>query len=183
VRQCCAAYLNGPSLWGCVTLYANLWANLYSRTVTAKLPSTYTGRATCQPDVESRSLRLQNSLIPLKAMNLDIPPFSESPKIWKQEPPWSRCFPPKECRRSVVLSIFWVRILSLGIGVLRFSLCVPGVSVLSHCISRGLSAEEWSRPSIKDMSWVRICVLLVFVDSWLFLFTSKCSWYNSHDSS
>ncbi|KAF9078372.1 hypothetical protein BDP27DRAFT_1412370 [Rhodocollybia butyracea] len=61
---------------------------------------------------------------------------------------------------------------SKGVQVFSCLIYILGASVLSHCISRGLSAEEWSRSSIRDMPWVRICVLLIFVDSWLFLFTS-----------
>ncbi|KAF9078374.1 hypothetical protein BDP27DRAFT_8070 [Rhodocollybia butyracea] len=61
---------------------------------------------------------------------------------------------------------------SKGMQVFSCLIYILGVSVLTHCISRRLSAEEWSRSSIREMPWVRICVLLVFVDSWLFLFTS-----------
>lgn len=51
---------------------------------------------------------------------------------------------------------------------------LAGISILSHCLSRRLASEQWSSwSSIKEMSWARICVLLVFIDSWFFVFTSK----------
>ncbi len=48
-----------------------------------------------------------------------------------------------------------------------------GVSVLSDCFSRRLASEELSLSAIRSMSWARMAVLLVFFDSWLFLFASK----------
>jgi len=45
-----------------------------------------------------------------------------------------------------------------------------GVSFLAHCLSR--RANVGSLSSFFAMSWARICVVLVFVDSWLFLFIS-----------
>ncbi|KIY62462.1 hypothetical protein CYLTODRAFT_426897 [Cylindrobasidium torrendii FP15055 ss-10] len=48
-----------------------------------------------------------------------------------------------------------------------------GVSILTHCFSRRLALERiptWT--SILHVPWPRICLLLVFIDSWLFLFSS-----------
>src|SRR5438552_3947937 len=54
-------------------------------------------------------------------------------------------------------------------------LTVPaGVSVLSHCISRRAGAEDLSSfTAIRSIPWPRLCIILIFVDSWLFLFTSS----------
>jgi len=47
-----------------------------------------------------------------------------------------------------------------------------GVSILAHCLSRRLAVEElFTLRGWKDLTWPRLCVLLVFLDSWLFLFT------------
>jgi len=49
-----------------------------------------------------------------------------------------------------------------------------GLTVLSHCLSRCIVSEDlstWS--SIRQIRWTRLLILLVFVDSWLFLFSSE----------
>lgn len=47
-----------------------------------------------------------------------------------------------------------------------------GVSILAHCLSRRLASEELSSlRGWKDLTWPRLCILLVFLDSWLYLFT------------
>ncbi|KAE9397426.1 hypothetical protein BT96DRAFT_72273 [Gymnopus androsaceus JB14] len=62
---------------------------------------------------------------------------------------------------------------SQGLQVLSCLIHILGISVLSHCLSRRLAAEEWtSWTALREMSWARMCVLLVFIDSWLFVFTS-----------
>lgn len=49
----------------------------------------------------------------------------------------------------------------------------PGVSILSHCLSRRLAVEHLtSFRGLSQLSWPRLCVILVFLDSWLFLFSS-----------
>lgn len=54
---------------------------------------------------------------------------------------------------------------------------LPGVSIMAHCLSRRLASEDLSSlRGWKDLTWPRICVLLVFLDSWLFLFTCACSY-------
>jgi len=45
-----------------------------------------------------------------------------------------------------------------------------GVSLVAHCLSR--RANFTSLSSFMAMSWARICVVIVFLDSWLFLFIS-----------
>ncbi|KAJ3868204.1 hypothetical protein EV359DRAFT_77863 [Lentinula novae-zelandiae] len=62
---------------------------------------------------------------------------------------------------------------STGMQALSFLIYILGVSILSHCLSRRLAAEDWtSWNSIKEMTWARVCILLIFLDSWLFLFAS-----------
>jgi hypothetical protein len=49
-----------------------------------------------------------------------------------------------------------------------------GVSVLSHCLSRRLAAVNvttWR--GLSQLSWPRLCTILVFIDSWLFLCSSE----------
>lgn len=43
-----------------------------------------------------------------------------------------------------------------------------GVSVVSHLISRRVLADG----SLRGASWPRLCVLIIFLDSYLFLFTA-----------
>ncbi|KAJ3836250.1 hypothetical protein F5878DRAFT_272075 [Lentinula raphanica] len=62
---------------------------------------------------------------------------------------------------------------SQGMQALSFLIHILGISVLTHCLSRRLAAEDWtSWSSLREMTWVRICILLIFLDSWLFLFAS-----------
>lgn len=61
---------------------------------------------------------------------------------------------------------------SSGMQVLSALTQFLGVSILAHCLSRRLVYEELSSlDGWKDLGWPRFCVLLVFLDSWLFLFT------------
>ncbi|KIK71507.1 hypothetical protein GYMLUDRAFT_338617 [Collybiopsis luxurians FD-317 M1] len=62
---------------------------------------------------------------------------------------------------------------SEGLQVLSCLIYILGVSILSHCLSRRVAAQDWSSwSSIREMTWARICALLVFLDSWLFLSSS-----------
>ncbi|KAJ3984920.1 hypothetical protein F5890DRAFT_1227940 [Lentinula detonsa] len=62
---------------------------------------------------------------------------------------------------------------SEGMQALSFLIHILGISILTHCLSRRLAAEEWnSWSSLKDMTWARVCILLIFIDSWMFLFAS-----------
>lgn len=46
-----------------------------------------------------------------------------------------------------------------------------GVSIVSHLISRRVLIDG-AQCSLKRASWARLCVLIVFIDSYLFLFTT-----------
>ena len=46
-----------------------------------------------------------------------------------------------------------------------------GVSVVSHLISRRILVEG-AQTSLRRATWPRLCVLIIFLDSYLFLFTS-----------
>jgi len=46
-----------------------------------------------------------------------------------------------------------------------------GVSVVSHLISRRVLVNG-AQCSLRRASWPRLCVLIVFIDSYLFLFTA-----------
>ncbi|KAJ7281465.1 hypothetical protein C8J57DRAFT_76043 [Mycena rebaudengoi] len=62
---------------------------------------------------------------------------------------------------------------STGLQVLSSLVHFLGVTVVTHFLSRSLAVQDLS--SIKALSrltWPRLCTLLVFLDSWLFLFTS-----------
>lgn len=45
-----------------------------------------------------------------------------------------------------------------------------GVTILAHLISRQTILR--GNLTLRDLSWLRICVLLIFIDSWLFIFSS-----------
>ncbi|KDQ61789.1 hypothetical protein JAAARDRAFT_522388 [Jaapia argillacea MUCL 33604] len=62
---------------------------------------------------------------------------------------------------------------SSGMQILSALVHFIGVSLLSHCLSRRISTEHInSFRSLRQLSWHRFCIVLLFVDSWLFLFTS-----------
>ncbi|KDQ61826.1 hypothetical protein JAAARDRAFT_55148 [Jaapia argillacea MUCL 33604] len=62
---------------------------------------------------------------------------------------------------------------SSGMQILSSLIHFSGVSILSHCISRRISIEHLtSLRGLGQLSWPRLCIILVFLDSWLFLFTS-----------
>lgn len=61
---------------------------------------------------------------------------------------------------------------SSGMQLLSALLQFLGVSILAHCLSRRLASEDLSSlRGWKDLTWPRFCVLVVFLDSWLFLLT------------
>lgn len=48
-----------------------------------------------------------------------------------------------------------------------------GITVLTHCISRRLAGERLSSLSdLVNIPWPRLCLVLVLLDSWLFVFSS-----------
>ncbi|KAG7451297.1 uncharacterized protein BT62DRAFT_882719 [Guyanagaster necrorhizus] len=62
---------------------------------------------------------------------------------------------------------------SVGVQLLSSLVFFVGVTVLTHCLSRRALAEDlttWKFPS--RIPWPRLCILLIFLDSWLFLFSS-----------
>lgn len=59
---------------------------------------------------------------------------------------------------------------SIGTDVLSAIIHLLGVTILAHLISR--RAMLRGSLTLRDISWPRLCVLLIFVDSWLFIFSS-----------
>ncbi|KAJ8090016.1 hypothetical protein PM082_018595 [Marasmius tenuissimus] len=63
---------------------------------------------------------------------------------------------------------------SVGLQAFCSILHLLGLSLLSHCLSRRVYTEglghSWG--SIRQLTWSRLCILLIFLDSWLFMFTS-----------
>ncbi|KAF9041104.1 hypothetical protein BDZ89DRAFT_981468 [Hymenopellis radicata] len=62
---------------------------------------------------------------------------------------------------------------SPGMQVLSAFIYFAGISVISHCVSGRLASEEvlsWN--TLKQTTWARLCILLIFLDSWAFLFSS-----------
>ncbi|KDQ56345.1 hypothetical protein JAAARDRAFT_59236 [Jaapia argillacea MUCL 33604] len=62
---------------------------------------------------------------------------------------------------------------SAGLQILSSLIHFLGASILSHCLSRRLTMEHLtSFSAIRELSWPRLCIILVFLTSWLFLVTS-----------
>ncbi|KAF9041093.1 hypothetical protein BDZ89DRAFT_944749 [Hymenopellis radicata] len=62
---------------------------------------------------------------------------------------------------------------SVGAQVVSSLIHFLGVSLLSHCLSRRIALERLvSYRAIFQIPWPRLCLILVFLDSWLFLFSS-----------
>ncbi|KDQ58749.1 hypothetical protein JAAARDRAFT_128742 [Jaapia argillacea MUCL 33604] len=60
---------------------------------------------------------------------------------------------------------------STGMQILSSIIHLLGVSIISHLLSRKMVIEDLSSiDAIKQVSWPRLCIILVFVDSWLFIF-------------
>ena len=59
---------------------------------------------------------------------------------------------------------------NVGMHVLSTIIHLLGVTILAHLISRRMMLRGNS--TLRDVSWPWICVLLIFVDSWLFIFSS-----------
>ncbi|KZT20900.1 hypothetical protein NEOLEDRAFT_1074647 [Neolentinus lepideus HHB14362 ss-1] len=61
---------------------------------------------------------------------------------------------------------------STGRQILSAFIHFAGVSILAHCLSRRVSIEHLTSISgFMQLSWPRLLIILVFLDSWLFLFT------------
>ncbi|KAF9065062.1 hypothetical protein BDP27DRAFT_78974 [Rhodocollybia butyracea] len=62
---------------------------------------------------------------------------------------------------------------SASMQLISFLIQFLGMTVLTHCISRRLAGERFSSFSnIVYTPWPRLCLLLVLLDSWLFVFSS-----------
>lgn len=62
---------------------------------------------------------------------------------------------------------------SQGVQVLSAIIHTLGASILAHCFSRRfLQIDCSSLSALAKLTWPRLCVLFVFLDSWLFLFSS-----------
>lgn len=59
---------------------------------------------------------------------------------------------------------------SVGMHVLSTVIHLLGVTVLAHLISRRTMLR--GNRTLKDVSWPWFCVLLILIDSWLFVFAS-----------
>ncbi|KAF9262736.1 hypothetical protein L218DRAFT_1000306 [Marasmius fiardii PR-910] len=60
---------------------------------------------------------------------------------------------------------------STGLQALSALIYFLGLSILAHFLSRRILYFHWGK-SLWDVSWPRLCVLLIFGDSWCYLFTS-----------
>ncbi|KAJ6591500.1 hypothetical protein DFH09DRAFT_1137178 [Mycena vulgaris] len=62
---------------------------------------------------------------------------------------------------------------STGVQILSSLIHFLGLTVLTHCLSRRVAAEDLSsKKALTRITWPRLCTLAVFLDSWLFLFAS-----------
>ncbi|KDQ49659.1 hypothetical protein JAAARDRAFT_617901 [Jaapia argillacea MUCL 33604] len=60
---------------------------------------------------------------------------------------------------------------STGMQLLSSIIHFLGVSILAHCLSRRITIEHLTSVyGFMQLSWPRLCIVLVFLDSWLFLF-------------
>lgn len=58
---------------------------------------------------------------------------------------------------------------SVGMRVLSATIHLLGPTVLAHLISRTILRGSFT---LKGISWPWICILMIFIDSWLFVFAS-----------
>ncbi|VDB85304.1 unnamed protein product [Peniophora sp. CBMAI 1063] len=63
----------------------------------------------------------------------------------------------------------------MALQVLSCCIHMFGVSVLTHCISRRVTSAQFPTWASVFDSWPRVCVVLAFVDSWLFVLSSGIS--------
>lgn len=62
---------------------------------------------------------------------------------------------------------------SVGVQLLSCLVFFIGVATLTHCLSRRTLTEDLTTwKSVVRIPWPRLCILLIFLDSWLFLFSS-----------
>ena len=58
---------------------------------------------------------------------------------------------------------------TVGMQVLTATIHLLGLTILAHLISRTILRGSFT---LKGVSWPWICVLMIFIDSWLFVFAS-----------
>ncbi|KAF7370539.1 hypothetical protein MSAN_00686000 [Mycena sanguinolenta] len=62
---------------------------------------------------------------------------------------------------------------SIELQVVSALIHFVGITILTHFLSRSLAAENlWSTNALSRLTWPRLCTLIIFLDSWLFLFSS-----------
>ncbi|KDQ50001.1 hypothetical protein JAAARDRAFT_142595 [Jaapia argillacea MUCL 33604] len=60
---------------------------------------------------------------------------------------------------------------STGMQILSSIIHLLGVSIIAHCLSRRIAIENLTTmDGFRQISWPRLCIILVFLDSWLFVF-------------
>ena len=59
---------------------------------------------------------------------------------------------------------------SVGMHILSATIHLLGVTILAHLVSRQTILR--GNFTLRDVSWAWICVLLILIDSWLFIFAS-----------
>lgn len=65
-----------------------------------------------------------------------------------------------------------MRFPTVGFQVLSSLIHFLGLTVLTHCLSRRIQHESLTWHGLSTMPWPRLSVILMFLDSWLFLFSS-----------
>ncbi|KIJ98136.1 hypothetical protein K443DRAFT_133591 [Laccaria amethystina LaAM-08-1] len=65
-----------------------------------------------------------------------------------------------------------MRFPSVGCQVLSSLIHFLGLTILTHCLSRRVQHESLTWHGLSTMPWPKLCVILMFLDSWLFLFSS-----------
>ncbi|KAG9027060.1 hypothetical protein FRB95_008161 [Tulasnella sp. JGI-2019a] len=58
-----------------------------------------------------------------------------------------------------------------GFQLLSAAVTLVGLTVLTYCFARRSDYEGiWTFKGIRDLPWARLCVILIFFDSWAFIF-------------
>ncbi|TFK23643.1 hypothetical protein FA15DRAFT_757134 [Coprinopsis marcescibilis] len=60
-----------------------------------------------------------------------------------------------------------------GFRSLSFLAHALGLAALTHCLSRRLLAENFSREGLKRTTWARMCLILLTTIAWIFVLCSK----------
>ncbi|KAG8999035.1 hypothetical protein FRB94_006455 [Tulasnella sp. JGI-2019a] len=60
-----------------------------------------------------------------------------------------------------------------GFQLLSTTVTLVGLTVLTYCFARRSDYEGvWTFRGLRDLPWARLCVMLIFLDSWAFIFCS-----------